>query len=271
MLAREAGRGAPPFLTTITILGSGTGVPWRGRAGPGWVAQIDALEADTVLVDPSAGSIQRMADCGIPLERLTHVLFSHYHPDHTGDLVPLLFALQNPRYHRQPRPLRLIGPRGLRKLLRDLAGVYGQWIETGERVELIELGGAEGANFAAVGPLEVTAHPVLHIEPSMAYRFASRGGGTFAYSGDTDRCDGAVDAARNADLLLAECSFPEGEKRLGHLTPSEVGRLAEAAGARKVVLLHLYPECHGHDLVGPCREFFRGEVLVAQDGMVLSV
>jgi len=258
-------------MPTITILGSGTGVPWRGRAGPGWVVQLEAADADAVLVDPSAGSIQRMADCGIPLERLTHVLFSHYHPDHTGDLAPLLFALRNPRYQQRPRPIRLIGPRGLHTLLRDLAGVYGHWVDAGDRVEAVELGGAEGSSFIPIGPLEVTAHPVVHTDSSVAYRFAARGGPTFAYSGDTDRCDGVVDAARNADLLLIECAFPEDQKHLGHLIPSEVGRIAEAAGARRVVLLHLYPECHGHDLLGPCREYYRGEVMVAEDRMVLSV
>jgi ribonuclease BN (tRNA processing enzyme) len=258
-------------VATITILGSGTGIPWRGRAGPGWVAQLGGPEAAAMLVDPSAGSGQRMVERGIPLERLTHVLFSHYHPDHTGDLVPLLFALKNGRYQTGSQPLKLIGPRGLRKLLRDLLAVYGSWIDLAERLETIELGGAEGASFATVGPLEVTAHPVAHTDSSVAYRFDSRSGPPFAYSGDTDRCDGVVDASRNADLLLCECSFPEGEKRPGHLIPSEVGKIAEAAGARRVVLLHLYPECHGRDLLTPCREYFRGEAAVGEDGMVLSV
>jgi len=255
---------------TITILGSGTGVPWRGRAGPGWVAQLEGEDRSTILVDPSAGSIQRMADCGIPLEGLTHVLFSHYHPDHTGDLVPLLFALKNPRYQGMGC-IRLIGPRGLRQLLRDLVTVHGGWIDSWERMEVVELGGAEGQHFTSIGSLEVTAHRVVHTETSVAYRFSSRGGPTFAYSGDTDRCDGVVDAARRADLLLIECSFPEGEKRPGHLVPSEVGRIAQAAGARRAVLLHLYPECHGRDLLGPCLQYFQGEALVAEDRMVLSL
>ncbi len=252
----------------VTILGSGTGVPWRGRAGPGWVIELGGEDADAVLVDPSAGSIHRMADRGIPLERLTHVVFSHYHPDHAGDIVPLLFALKNRRYRDRPKSIRMVGPRGLRKLLRDLAGIYGQWIDSAERVQAIELEPREGA--LAVGALELTAHPVIHGESCVAYRFASRGGEILAYTGDTERCDGAIDAARNADLLLIECSFPEGEKQPGHLTPSEAGRIAAAAGARRAVLLHLYPECQGRDLIGPCREYFGGEVQVAEDGMVLS-
>ncbi len=259
-------------MLSITILGSGTAVPWRARAGPGFVVHLEGgQEPEAILVDPSAGSIQRMAERGIPLEVLTHVVFSHYHPDHMGDLMPLLFALKNSRYGARPRSLRLVGPRGLHRLLRSLAGVWGSWLETGERIQAVELGGAEEDRIAAMGPLEVTAFPVIHSDASVAYRFSSRGMATFAYSGDTDRCDGVVDAARNVDLLLLECSYPEGEKRPGHLIPSEAGLIASAAGVRRVVLLHLYPECHGRDLLGPFREYFKGEVEVAEDGMVIRL
>jgi ribonuclease BN (tRNA processing enzyme) len=258
-------------MLSVTILGSGTGVPWRARAGPGLVIQAGGPEADAVLVDPSAGSIQRMAERGIPLEVLTHVVFSHYHPDHMGDLVPILFALKNPRYASRPRPLRLVGPRGLHRLLRTVGEAWGPWLESGERIQAFELGATEEDRFTTMGPLEVTAFPVIHADPSVAYRFSLRGEAAIAYSGDTDRCDGIVDAARNADLLLLECSYPEGEKRPGHLVPSEAGLIASASGARRVLLLHLYPECHDRDLLTPMREYFKGPVEVAEDGMVVRL
>lgn len=258
-------------MMTITILGSGTGVPWRTRASPGWVLQPEGPDSHSVLVDPSAGSIQRMAERGIPLESLTDVLFTHYHPDHCGDLIPLLFALRNPRYGERPGSLRLIGPRGLRGLLRGFTEIFGSWIEADGRVQVLELGGQKKDRFVTIGSLEVTAYPVAHCDSSVAYRFLSRGRATFAYTGDTDRCPGVVDAARNTDLLLIECSFPEHEKRQGHLIPSEVGRIASAAGTRRVVLLHIYPECYGHDLLGPCREYYSGHVQVGEDGMVLHL
>lgn len=254
----------------ITVLGSGTGVPWRGHASPGWVIDCEAGEG-AVLVDPGAGSIQRMADRGIPLERLTHILFTHLHPDHTGDLVPLLFALKNPRYRERPRRVQLAGPRGLRNLMRDLLrSAWGRWVDAGDKIEVVELETGSDS-FAALGLFEVVAFPVAHAEGSVAYRIERRGGPAIAYTGDTDRCDGVVDAARNADLLLIECSFPEGQKHEGHLIPSEVGRMAAAAGARRVVLLHLYPECQGQDLIGPCRAFFSGPVTVAEDGMTIRL
>ncbi len=257
---------------SVTILGSGTAVPWRGRSSPGLVVRAESgTAAAQILVDPSAGSTQRMVQRGYRLEDLTHVLFSHYHLDHTGDLAPLLFALKSPRFHDlgESGPLELCGPRGLKQLHSSLERVYGPWIQHGDRVRIRELDAPHG--FFTMGPLEVSSFLVEHTDNSVAYRFESRGGPIVAYSGDTDHCDGIVDAARGADALILECAFPEGRKHAGHLIPSEAGRIAAAANPRQVILTHLYPECHGQDMLGPFREQFSGDVSIAEDGLTLHL
>ncbi|MBI4585167.1 MAG: MBL fold metallo-hydrolase [Planctomycetes bacterium] len=259
---------------TVTILGSGTAVPWRDRCSPGVVLAVETPEEKYLaLIDPSAGSSHRMAACGYPFEGLTHVLFSHYHPDHTGDLVPILFALKNPRFGRVglKSPLRLLGPPGLIRLHQSLLEVYGTWIDLEGRVRVQEVVPSQGHGFFAIGPLEATCYPVMHSEESVAYRFELRSGKALAYSGDTDRCVGIIQAARNADILILECSYPEGEKHAGHLVPSEAGKIAMAANARRVILTHLYPECWGKDLVKMCREHFSGEVSIAEDGLTIHL
>jgi ribonuclease BN (tRNA processing enzyme) len=261
----------------ITLLGSGTGAPLRGRSPPGFAIEAGGGEesrAAVVLVDPGPGAIQRLAQYGVPLERLAHVLISHLHPDHTADLVPLLFALKLPRYRERMAPPALFGPPGLRQLYRRLCEAFGSAVDHGERLSITEAalsGAKEAGRFYKAGLLEVTAYPTLHSEGSMAFRIEARGGRAFTYSGDTDYCQGVIDAARNADLLLIECSFPEGKKVAGHLVPSEVGRIAAAAGARRVLLTHLYPECQGEDLLSPCRKYFSGRVDLAEDGMSIEL
>jgi ribonuclease BN (tRNA processing enzyme) len=236
------------------------------------VVQVDDGEQMLLaLVDPGAGSSHRLAACGYDFGKLTHVLFSHYHPDHHGDLVPILFALQNPRFQSVgvPDPVKLIGPRGLHDLHRALRGVYGSWIDLENRVRIQEVHPGHRKGFFSIGPIEVTCFSVDHTDNSVAYRFESRSGKVLAYSGDTDRCSGVVEAGRGADVFILECSFPEGEKRSGHLTPSEAGQIATAANARRVILTHLYPECWGKDLITPCRQHFQGEVQVAEDGLTV--
>ena len=83
--------------------------------------------------------------------------------------------------------------------------------------------------------------------PAPPFRFESRCDQVVTYSGDTDECPEVIDAARNAHVFVCECAFPENNKVAGHLIPSEVGRMAAAAGAKKVILTHLYPECEGED------------------------
>ena len=197
-----------------------------------------------------------MIRSGYSLENLTHILFTHFHPDHTGDLVPLLFALKNPRFRNVglEKPIQIHGPPGLKTFFNGLINVYGSWIDLAARISLIERSSPSGKVLESLDAVSVRAFQVDHTINSCAYRFQFSCGKIFTYSGDTDYCQGIIDAAQNADLLFIECAFPEGEKKSGHLTPSEAGKVATAANASKVILTHLYPECEGKDLISPCRE-----------------
>ena len=69
-----------------------------------------------------------------------------------------------------------------------------------------------------------------------------RPGQSFAFVMDTGWCDGALELADRADLLVCEATFLSTEQELatkyGHLTAREAGRLAAQAGARRLVLTH---------------------------------
>jgi ribonuclease BN (tRNA processing enzyme) len=86
----------------------------------------------------------------------------------------------------------------------------------------------------------------------------ARGGGpangkSIAFSGDTDVCEGLVEAARDANLAVFESSFPDGQKAVGHLTPGEAGEIASRSNAERLLLTHFYPECEGEDIFVQCR------------------
>ncbi len=57
---------------------------------------------------------------------------------------------------------------------------------------------------------------------------------------DTGYCSGAVDLARNADLLFTECAYPPGIRRpeWPHLNPETAAKIASEAGAKELVLVH---------------------------------
>jgi ribonuclease BN (tRNA processing enzyme) len=108
----------------ITVLGSGTAIPDKERGSPG----ISVRSGDTLLLlDLGSGSLYRAARFGIEVRRVDGVLLSHLHPDHTGDLVPLLFAFRNPEWPREG-PLSIFGPTGLLEFLKGLEATYGSWV-----------------------------------------------------------------------------------------------------------------------------------------------
>ncbi len=62
-----------------------------------------------------------------------------------------------------------------------------------------------------------------------------------AYTGDTEESAEAIDLARDADLLVSECSVADEDRVRGHLTPRGVGRVAALASVGRVVTTHFYP------------------------------
>ena len=249
----------------ITILGSGTSIPHPRRASPGLVVRMDQT---TILVDPSSGSLHRAERHGTPIRGIDYVLLSHFHPDHTGDIAPLLFALRNSEYF-EPKKLKLMGPPGTKDLHRGLLDLYGSWIQLEpDRLEIREIGN---------DPLEfpggaLRSWPVVHTENSVGYRFTDTGGSVFAYSGDTDYCPQLIELARDADVALVEAAQPSQLKMAGHLTPQLAGKTAREAGVRQLIITHLYPICDDYDLLSEIRTSgYEGPAEVAYDGMKIEL
>lgn len=69
-----------------------------------------------------------------------------------------------------------------------------------------------------------------------------RRGQSMAFIMDTVPCDGAVELARDVDLLVCESTYLESERHLAeeyrHMTARQAAELAASAGARRLVLTH---------------------------------
>ncbi|OGP55933.1 MAG: hypothetical protein A2162_04975 [Deltaproteobacteria bacterium RBG_13_52_11b] len=77
--------------------------------------------------------------------------------------------------------------------------------------------------------------------------------------------------ARQVDLLVLECSFPDAKKVEGHLTPSLAGRIAQESQCRKLLLTHLYPVCDRVDIVQECRRTYQGPIVLSEDLMKIEI
>ncbi len=71
----------------------------------------------------------------------------------------------------------------------------------------------------------------------------ARPGLKIAYVTDTSPCDGAVELARDADLLIHEATYAAGDERLaherGHSTAADAAHCAQQAGAKRLILTHI--------------------------------
>lgn len=247
------------------ILGSGTAVPHPRRGSAGNMVRRAGC---TLLVDAGLGTLQKLAVLGVSPAEPDAVAFTHLHLDHTAELAPLLFSLRNEGIARR-KPLILLGAPGFRDFYERLRRMYGSWVEAGDYpLQVEELSGRP----VSLGSIVLTAVPVAHTPQSVAFRIEEpETGRVVAFSGDTDVCEGLVTAARNADVAVFECSFPNGRKVGGHLTPGEAGEIASAARVKKLVLTHFYPACEEADILGQCRETYSGEIVLADDLLRIPV
>jgi len=245
----------------LTVVGSGTLVPHPRRSTPSLMLAEGDFQAS---VDGGSGTLRRQAELGIDFRRTHTLCFTHIHPDHTLDLVHFLFATKYTPGFERGEPVRVVGPTGFAAFLDRLRDGYRAWTDGGEAgFEITELAGGERF---ALGPLEVETARLDHMVTDLGYRFRAPGGGTAVFTGDTGYCDALVELARDADLLVSECSGDAEHPAPGHLTAPEVGRLAAAAGVGQVVLTHLYPLPDDRRRLAQAAAEFDGPVRLAADG-----
>ncbi|MEU3711188.1 MBL fold metallo-hydrolase [Streptomyces catenulae] len=127
--------------------------------------------------------------------------------------------------------------------------------------------------------VHVTAVLVPHgpVFPSFAFRFDTAYG-SVTFSGDTTYTDNLVDLAQETDLLIHEAVNVRGSSLppalhdhllQSHVEVQQVGRIAQRAGARKLVLSHLAdftrPRLDPHRWQSWARDGYRGPVVVGED------
>ena len=253
---------------SVTILGSGTCVPSLRRSS---CSILTKIRDKFLLFDSGAGTMHKLLENGVAIFDVSFVFYSHFHPDHTGELVPFLFANKYPDGSRRKIPLTLMAGKGFERFYDNLKNVYGHWIELApDLLNIFELDNT-GYDIREFDDFKVESLPVEHNPESIAFRITSSGGTSMVYSGDTDFSENLVTLSKDADLLICESALPDELKVKGHLTPSLAGEIADRANVRKLVLTHFYPECDQVDIEKQCRKTYSGPLLLAEDLMKIEL
>jgi ribonuclease BN (tRNA processing enzyme) len=244
----------------LTVIGSGTAAPEWDRACSGFMLETHRVR---VLLDCGPGVVHNMARIGLEWRGITHLLLTHFHNDHIGDVPTLFFAWRHGMRPARSEPLTVIGPPGTKRLLERLGDVFGDHLREPEfELDVVELdpassdeggearggsrgGGSRGAGAAAERSLgdevRLRAMRTPHTDASLAYRIEADGR-SFCYTGDTGMSEAVAGFAQGVDALLIECSVPDDEAMSTHLTPSQVAAMARIALPRRLLVTHVYPQ-----------------------------
>ena len=252
----------------LTILGSGTSVPHPRRTTPAhWLETANG----TVLLDIGADAPHRMAQEELDWPNLDAIWISHFHLDHLGGLTPFLFGVKwAPQTQSRTRPLRIFGPNGLRKLVDAVNESYNyQLFEQRFAIEIVEV--SPDSEFEILPGITANTFSTPHTEESLALRLKEDHSKLFVYTSDTGFSDDLASFAKDAALLLMECSFRRNKTVQKHLELADAMRVAHDCAPQKLVLTHLYPEWDGVDLASEARALWSGETIEASDGLRVEV
>jgi len=248
---------APSEGPVLQVLGSGGPIADDGRASTAYLVWIDGKSR--FLVDAGGGIFLRFGEAGARFEDLDHIAISHFHTDHSTDLVALL---KSGYFSRRINPLSISGPAAggdypglneyLKRLLSPDSGAYAYldgYLDGSDGLVMLETGEInthlqEKSTVYSdpTGDIDILALGVPHGPvPTLAYRIHI-GQKSIVFAGDQNGNSRAfIDFARGADILVMHMPVPEnigGAGRKLHAPPSIIGNIAAETAAGTLVLSH---------------------------------
>ncbi len=189
------------------------------------------------LVDCGASAMVSLRRFGVDPNTIDSVFLTHLHGDHFGGLP--FFILDAQLVSRRTAPLLVAGPPGLSMRLPAAMDAFfpgSSGVKRKFEIALREVG--PGVPLAA-GAVRVTPFIGLHPSGDNAYSLRFEvGGKIIACSGDTEWTDALAEAARGADLLVAEAYCFE-KKIPFHLDYRTLMEKSAGLGIRRTVITHM--------------------------------
>ncbi len=245
----------------LTILGSGTPAPLLNRNCAGYLVEANNKK---LLFDSGAGTIRRLLELKVNLFDINNIFYTHLHNDHINDLGAIIWS--NNYGGIRKKTLNLYGPKGFVRYCKILINKILRPTKLYFKIGINELNNSK----IKINNITIKTHPTKHstTTKSIIYRI-EHNNKSLIYTGDTEYCNEVIEAARNADALLIECSLPT--KVEGHLTPSLAGKIAAKANVKALILTHFYPEVLKIDIRKACRKHFNGNIILAKDKMRINI
>jgi ribonuclease BN (tRNA processing enzyme) len=220
----------------FVVLGSGTAIPSPDRGPAGFLLR---TASGNYLIDGGSGTLQRCAQSGFDPRYLSGGIYSHRHPDHTGDLVPLLFAMKvGPEARKVDYPI--YAGAGFQNFFDRLSEAYGNWIVGRDWSVAIHELALDQPTSTPLNGFQLRTAPANHSAGALHLRF-DVGDSSIVFSGDTGPSENLTALAQDCDLLVCECAGSNSNKLPGHLYPQAIVDMVRTARPKAIWLTHFYP------------------------------
>lgn len=234
---------------SLTVLGCDGSFPGPGGAGSGYLV---SCEGTNVWLDAGPGTMANL-QLHVALREVDAVVVTHEHIDHWSDLEHFGVAV---KYVVPRGPIPLYCEPDLPSLMRTPASDQfdRQPIGPGSRLD--------------IGAMSFTFSRTDHSVATLAVR-VDGGGRSLGYSADSGPGWGISSLGPGLDLALCEATYlSEMEDSLPHMSAREAGLNAREAGARRLVLTHLWPGVDRDAAQAEAAAAFGGPVDVARAGKI---
>lgn len=240
----------------ITLLGTGAAFPDADRCQSSILVTLS--NGRHFLFDCGMGTTRQLIRANVNPADVPIICFSHLHYDHLADFPA--FIINGWMFDRAEAPI-VMGPKGVEHFVMHLfeGGAFDADIRARSAYP------SRQKNIAAIRPdvreiepgvihqdddirisCDLVDHIPRHISECFGFRIEADGR-VVAYSGDTSPQQSMIDLARDADVLIHECTFPQsfidfraktGVGIHAHTSPSDLGRIATAANVKCLVGTH---------------------------------
>jgi ribonuclease BN (tRNA processing enzyme) len=257
----------------LTVLGGSAAGIGTGQGCSGYLVQSENTNIVLDLGPGTALQLRKHTD----FRTLDAIVISHLHMDHILDIFTLRFALAyNPIRPPKPIPL-LLPPGGLDFMNRAQALWEGS--SPGEESDyftaVYDMSEFDPTSQIEIGDFVLRFAPTAHVIPCWAIRVQSRDDSDDLFYSADGGTDGQLDEfARGAAVAIVEAAMPPDadpeQTRAMHFTPQQAAKLAERAGARNLVLTHIWEELDPMKQAAAAREHFTGRMTIAVPGVTLT-
>ncbi len=244
---------------SITFLGTAGArvmVANQFQASGGIWLNLNGIE---ILVDPGPGAIVQVTNRKMRADRLSAIILTHRHLDHSGDLNIMVEAMTQGGFQQRGRiflPSDALGPEPV---------IFSYLKEYIDGIDILQEG-----KYYNIEKVEFNT-PVKHIHGVETYGLKfTTGTHTFSYIVDTKYFDSLIEHYQFSELIIISVVFLDNHFKVPHLSVKDAEKIISGIKPKKAILTHFGMQlwkANPHKIAEQLTQTTGIEVLAARDGM----